>query len=583
MTDVELMTTLSIFQIIEPIFRNRVKNNDLPEKLIEKAREKIELTKEIEWTDENLVLFIAFLQRNTQTCKKSFHQSTVDEILKMALDRKDELNFLDVCKITKNTIHIPSHHAVFYKRSIELFQKQKGKSYLDFSLYTNRDFLDIIGGLFINKDAKTGKLVKLSYTEFPAKPLEVLMNEILSRIRSKQFTLHNIVGCLINLNCLKDLPDDRVYNTFASKIIEFIDIDRNHIETEGSSVRSSILIKMARYFYSKHPLAKEIYRQVTYKYFITHVLVPSRYFLNLNDRKKLGICKSYLDASKEFAIFQVVFLDMTVKLLTDIFELKENNISFSYVSEIMSILAELNYPARFNTVMPHKETQWETWSALINRSQELILEHLFDENSSGESSDSEVEEESLIAEKNYTTNIINYLWSMCVFDNYSRNLLQNILNPMLFTDTDDLTHETYGRLFQIHYWLEHEYSGEFKLPPELLQKMMAYKSEVDYNHKIQGTTSELKTAIRDTLKAENYNFKENFSDFPYVLDFANFTSGKNAVLVDTDSSFIEGSNNIVRPGFQKVAIRQIGHLGWTMKRFNLKSWIKSGHMPIFPK
>jgi hypothetical protein len=113
--------------------------------------------------------------------------------------------------------------------------------------------------------------------------------------------------------------------------------------------------------------------------------------------------------------------------------------------------------------------------------------------------------------------------------------------------------------------------------------MMAYKSEVDYNHKIQGTTSELKTAIRDTLKAENYNFKENFSDFPYVLDFANFTSGKNAVLVDTDSSFIEGSNNIVRPGFQKVAIRQIGHLGWTMKRFNLKSWIKSGHMPIFPK
>lgn len=583
MTDVELMTTLSIFQTIAPIFRNRLKNTDPLDKLIEKAREKIELTKEIEWTDENLVLFISFLQRNNSIWKKSFHQSTVDEIYKMALERKDEFNFLDICKITKNTIHIPSHHAVFYKRSLALFHHQTGKSYLDFSLYTNKDFLDIIGALFINKDAKTGKLVKLSYTEFPAKPLEVLLNEILNRIKSKQFTLHNIVGCLINLNCLKDLPDDRVFDTFATKILEFIDIDRNHIETEGSPVKSSILIKMARYFYSKHPLAKEIYRQVTYKYFITHVLVPSRYFLNLNDTKKLGICRSYLEASKEFGIFQVVFLDMTVKLLTDIFELKENNISFSMICETMSTLAELNYPARFNTVMPHKESQWETWNALINRSQELILEHLFDENSGGESSDSEVEEESLIADQNYTTNIINYLWSMCVFDNYSRNLLQNILNPMLFTDTDDLTKETYGRLFQIHYWLEHEYSGEFKLPSELVQKMMAYKKEVDHYHKIEGTTSELKTAIHDTLKAENYTFLENFSDFPYIIDFANFTSGKNAVLVDTDSSFIEGSSNIVRPGFQKVAIRQLGHLGWTVKRFNLKSWIKSGHMPIFPK
>lgn len=583
MTDVELMTSLSMFSFLNSIFKNKIRNTEPMNKLLDKAREKIELNKEIEWSNDALILFITFLQKNGKIWKKSFHQSTVDEVYKMAIDRKNDFNFLQLCKITKNMIHIPRHHQILHKQCLSMFEHQTGNIYTDFSLYLNQDFLDIIGALFINKDPQTNKIVKLSHTEFPAKPLESLLNEILHRIKSKQFNLSNIVGCLINLNCLKDLPDERVFDTFSSKILDYIDIDHNHIETDGYNMNSSILIKMARYFYSKHPMAKEIYRQVTYKYFITHILPPSRYFANFNSTKKLTICKYYLEASKEYGIFQVVFLDSTVKLLSDYFELKENTISFSLLCEIMQTLAELNYPARFNTVMPHKETQWETWNTLVNRSQELVLEHLFDESSGSDSSDSEVEEEGLIAEKDYAVNVVNYLWSMCVFDNYSRNLLQNVLNPMLFSNTEDLSKEVYAKLFQVHYWLEHEYSGEFKLPSELLQKMMSYKKEVDNCHKIEGSQSELKTAIRDTLNAENYNFIENHSDFPYVIDFANLISGKNAVLVDTDSCFIEGSNNIVRPGFQKVAIRQLGHLGWSVKRFNLKSWIKSGHMPIFPK
>lgn len=54
-------------------------------------------------------------------------------------------------------------------------------------------------------------------------------------------------------------------------------------------------------------------------------------------------------------------------------------------------------------------------------------------------------------------------------------------------------------------------------------------------------------------------------------------------MVEEANSFLEGSDGLIKNGFRKLEQRQLGHLGWAVKKYNIKSWIKLGQLDILPK
>ena len=56
---------------------------------------------------------------------------------------------------------------------------------------------------------------------------------------------------------------------------------------------------------------------------------------------------------------------------------------------------------------------------------------------------------------------------------------------------------------------------------------------------------------------------------------------KQGVLVDDEYAFMDGSDGCIRSGADKLKLRQLAHLGWDIKRFHIRNWIRQGNVEIF--
>lgn len=119
--------------------------------------------------------------------------------------------------------------------------------------------------------------------------------------------------------------------------------------------------------------------------------------------------------------------------------------------------------------------------------------------------------------------VTKILWSLAVLDIYSRPLIEACIKSLLINaDGLVLNDKTAGMLLQAHYYLSHEYSGEFALPTSLVEQLTEYQTERNEQPltKLPEST-EFRDAIRRTIDAKLYRYEENHLDFPYLIDFAN--------------------------------------------------------------
>jgi hypothetical protein len=104
---------------------------------------------------------------------------------------------------------------------------------------------------------------------------------------------------------------------------------------------------------------------------------------------------------------------------------------------------------------------------------------------------------------------------LCVFNKYSKYAIEQLLNYDFIKPDDKLTENDYLKLFHVHYWLKLENFEELSLPPELVIKMLDFKADWDSKPHTLKPYSSLKTTVKNTLLAENYQFKENHFEFPF--------------------------------------------------------------------
>lgn len=375
---------------------------------------------------------------------------------------------------------------------------------------------------------------------------------------------------------IKGPVKQEVLDLIASKIALEVDPNNLDVEMRYENIYAENLLVFIRDFDSSHSQARELFYRITTKIFVAQVTKEYSYFSSQGLGQRLQFLKEYLIVAHTYQAFQLVFLDLSILMIHQILENKNFSVDFVTMCQIMKSLAALSYSDRFNSYMAHKETQIEKWQNILVRSDEIFSNST---NEYMENMEIIKEDDSDIEIESFTGLAIDYLWAMCVFDFYSKTSLQKAISTLILNNEEIHGQEMISMLTQIHYWLKLEHGDEIKLDSNIVKKLENFKYKWNKQQNL-GRTSGLKEAIKMTMDSQKQEYIENYSDFPYVLDFSS-RLGHNAILVDDENSFLEGSDGLIRSGFNKVMLRQLVPMGWSVKRYDLKSWIKSGNGDVF--
>ena len=561
----ELMRAASIYSFLTYWSRRRKEKTFLGE-LMQEFVKRIEVERTIEWTPANIANFVLFAYSNRNFYQKRFRKQTLQQVLEEGLAKIDEFDLRNLSKVTCKILD----NEYFYSRYLSHFL-DKFNSNLNFHNLSKEQTSTVAKALLIRANGE-----KVPESTLNPSAVQAFKAAIIKKFEQDHKKFEFFTEISETFSMLDGPSKEEIFNILAEKISFFADVNYTSIDKEMESQDAYIQMRLIKFFDKSHPLAKELFHSVTYRTFMNQVLHKGLDFREMTIQRKNKFVAEYLSLSSKFEVFQIVFLDKSIRIINDTFEQYQGgNWVLTTLATAIRSLAELNYPGRFNTSIPHKETQWEAWQNFLQKSEKYFLSNLFEKEEERE----DVEEEE---DPNTTMSVVDFLWGMCVFDIYSRPMLQSCLSPLVLNAENITDEATFSRLFQIHYWLKYEYSDEFKLDPQLLQSMYNFKHNWDSQPAQEAQSCKLKNAVKRTLESQNLEFQENFRDFPYTIDFANQIGGKNAILVDNESSFIEGSDGMIRPGFNKVMVRQMAALGWVTKRFSIKNWLKSGHLKLFP-
>jgi len=535
---------------------------------------------QVEWSPLNISLMSEFLTKHQTFALEQLKQSTLAEVFQRALAQDLRLPYLAQAVLGASSM--PSYYPKLYDALVAKFNTTKGKSQVEFRYLNSEDLRVLTRALFLRPQVQ--QLIMTSTTVssqlFDPAVLKALQDTLIARLNAGKLDVIHVVDIMEAFHNLTNKQDAGFDEQMMAWVLKLLD-PAEDMRLKNVELKPSQIIELAAHITPNSPQAKVIFRLASNRFFLRFVMAKGPYSMVLRPDEKLPIMINYIRVAAKHRIFQVVYLDQAVNSIVEMIDSSAYPWTLASIAGALKGLAELNYAGRFNPSMLSKEHHWLAWQALLSRCEAIILRKVTVSAPSTEDAEEEdnfdpgevMEQETIGGSREA---IIDVLWAFAVFDHYSKPFLTETAGQLQPAGTFD--EEQYAKLTQIMYWLKLEYMGEFKLDPLLEAEVLDYKGRWDRQSPPELPRSDLKAAIFTTLKARNLSFVENFRDFPYVLDFV---SAKEGVLVEDDSSYLEGSEGLIRSGRSRIEIRQLTHLNWVLKRISLKTWLKVGHLDLF--
>lgn len=554
------MKTASVYKELSQVNSKSMNDSKILSELIEMIIYKVDQERSIEWTPENLMNFLLFLFKQPHFII-NFQDKAIEEILNTIAKDEKLFNLAQFSTVTHVVSQLfPDKHEPIWKKLLEKFAIQTR-----FDYFSIDELVKILNGVFIMPKSE----ISQSAEAIPSTSLVLLRDEIINKIRiisANECQAHLITKALTNFP--GDFRD-KILEALAEKIFHFIESNPEFI---GENEPFGFILNTYQallYFYPA-TLAVELFKSLNSRVFLHNFIRSQTRFSVLSENNKAMLLSVYLANAARFNVFEVVSLDYLVAILNEEMNKKYIKRRPDILADCLSNLAYLNYPSRFNVKIPHKQTQWLTWQTILARTEDVIL---------GSAHSNIIEEPNEIQASPSVKNI-NFLWALCVFDSYSKSVIQQLacnIDP-----SESFSTSTYKKLFQIHYWLKTENFGEFSLESRLLIKMYAFKEKWDSTMHLENSASEMKDIVRNTIITDKYQFKENVHDFPYFFDFTH-NQEKSAIIIDDDEQFLEGTELSIRSGFHKVMSRQLVNLGWSAKKISIRNWLNICNSDILPR
>ena len=439
----------------------------------------------------------------------------------------------------------------------------------NFEYFDMKSLASIVKGVFLIPNASDLRIGENSLPE----SMEKLQEEIIRKSR-----LVSLEECQMHLiaKSLAKYPGEfrnRIFEAFAEKITNTIEKDPEFIEEPKPFTAILNIYSLILNFHPKDE-ARELFETLNSRVFFHHVIKSQSKFSGLDEATKANFLRMYFTISAKLDIFQVAYLDHLVPILNEEMNKKYFRNNPLLLSECVSSLAYLNYPSRFNAKIPHKPLQWNNWQTVLAKTEDFVMGSAISSSYNQETNELETDTMSRSIRN------INFLWSMCVIDLYSKSTIQELISEI--NTHENLPVEVYAKLFQIHYWLKTENHGEFSLGNKLIKSMEKFKEEWDVIEHPDEHTSEIKDMVRNTMQTYGYKFKENHHDFPYFFDFVH-TQEKSGIIIDDDSEFLKGTQMQIRSGFHKVMNRQLVNLGWSTKKISIRNWLNVCNSDLLPR
>ncbi|CAG9318908.1 unnamed protein product [Blepharisma stoltei] len=566
----ELLKALSVSSYVDRYVKRKLKDRSFLSDFYIKLHKRIEIDKDIEWTPENIINYLKFANKN-RVYRWMFQKSSTDYIIKIGLEKLNEFSLQELCTFGNQCrkFDIAAHNMV-QNTATEKFNQQNS-----FDHWTTYDFICLIRTVLLKRDSNFNK-IPVDQSNFNREALDALIKAFMKKMKFPYNRDRLIAAGNEGFSNLIGPIKANMLNLLADKIAIEVDIENQNVSSFEFS-QPDRLIQVLRNFDYKHSRGKDLFYQITTKIFVSHIFNKSNIVQSIKSHSIFHFINTYLEVAAKFEIFQLVFLDLIVSEMQKGLNNPRAEIEMENLCRFMHYLAILNYPDRFNSTMPHTEHQLEIWQNVLEKSEELLLKSL-SEIKENEELEKE-EEESDNEDDSYSGLILEYLWAYCVFDRYSKPLIEKCISASVLNPEELQGEKNHIMMQQISIWLKHEHGNEYCFSRGITDKMADFKYNYDkQEHKSEN--SPLKEAIKTTLQLKKIDFIENHSEFPYVFDFA-VKKTKKGLMIGDESSFLEGSDGIIKSGFNKVMDRQLNQIGWDAKKVDLKTWLKIGKTDIF--
>ncbi len=584
MGDSPMLKGLTLLNYLNFHSQRFAKDTVVIEQFWEAAKSRIEAG-QIVWSPLNISLMCEFLDKHQTFALEHLKQNTLAEVFQHALSQDMRLPYLAQAVIGATSM--PSYYPKLYDALVAKFNTTKGKQYSDFRGLNSEELRVLTRALFLRPQVQQMIMTTatISCQAFTPAVLRTLQDTLITRLNAGKLDVIHVVDIMEAFHNLTDKQDASFDEQMMSWVLKLLD-PAEDMRLKNVELKPSQIIELAAHITPNSPQAKVIFRLASNRFFLRFVMAKGPYSMTLRPDEKLPIMINYIRVAAKHKIFQVVYLDQAVNSIVEMIDSSDYPWTFASIADALKGLAELNYAGRFNPSMLSKEHHWQAWQALLSRCEAIILQKMTVSTAApsaddlGEEEDNfdpgEVAEEETIGGSREA--IIDVLWAFAVFEHYSKPLLGETVSQLMSAGT--YSEEQYAKLIQIMYWLKLEYMDEFKFDPLLEAELMDYKVKWDRQSPPDLPRSDLKSTIRETLIAQNQPFIENFRDFPYILDFV---SEREAILVEDDSTYLDGSESLIRSGRKRLEYRQLTRLDWVLKRLSLKSWLKVGHLDLFSK
>lgn len=584
MGDSPMLKGLTLLNYLNFHSKRFAKDTVVIEQFWEAAKTRME-EGQIVWSPLNISLMCEFLDKHQTFALEHLRQNTLAEVFQRALSQDMRLPYL--AQAVLGATSMPSYYPKLYDMLVSKFNSTKGRNHSEFRNLNSEELRVLTRALFLRPQVQQMIMTTstISCQGFNPAVLGTLQDTIIKRLNAGKLDVIHVVDIMEAFHNLTDKQDVSFDEQMMSWVLKLLD-PAEDMRLKNVELKPSQIIELAAHITPNSPQAKVIFRLASNRFFLRFVMSKGPYSMSLRPDEKLPIMINYIRVAAKHKIFQVVYLDQAVNSIMEMIDSSDYPWTFVSIADALKGLAELNYAGRFNPSMLSKEHHWQAWQALLSRCEAIILQKITVSAAApsvddlGDEEDNfdpgEVAEEETIGGSREA--IIDVLWAFAVFEHYSKPLLGETVSQLMPAGT--YNEEQYAKLIQIMYWLKLEYMDEFKFDPLLEAELMDYKVKWDRQSPPDLPRSDLKSTIRETLIGQKQPFIENFRDFPYILDFV---SEREGILVEDDSTYLDGSESLIRSGRKRLEYRQLTRLNWVLKRLSLKSWLKMGHLDLFSK
>jgi hypothetical protein len=556
-TDKEIMKIASIFKELKMNLYDSHKQIKFLNSLLEIIVHRIETEKSVEWNSVNIKHFFLFLIDHKHFIGY-FNIKNIQNVLDIAYENSDTFLNEDFAIVANFCYEfLPDQHYKFWEKLMKNLSE-----HAKLEICSLKGLSIISKGIFYNEIPQTTFKPILSSDFFSKFKQEILKKISNSDILDVEF--HSIS---LSLSKFKSIETDEILETLLDKIYTSIEYKPELIQEPVNFIKVYDIFKAIEYL-EPNGLAQELFRSLTARLFLNNFSEFKSEFNEVHDYVRMNFIRSYLYVAERLDLFQVVYLDVLVDILSNEIHGKYFRTYPAVLADCLKSLAYLNYPGRFGAKIPSKPEQWTNWEMLIERTEDLVLGLAYSlikikdpNNINYEYTDESV------------TNI-HFLWSFCIFNRYSKDLIRSLVSNIDITAQNNLTEGICSKLFHIQYWLQLENNDKITLSDKVLEKMKEFKDKWDNSAHPVKEHSKLKNIVKEKLVSEGSTFKENFHEFPYYFDFV-YSDKKLGIIVDDDQEFLHETSFHTKNGLYKIMNRQLAYLGWSVKRISIKNWLNT--------